>query len=71
MLLLTIPMLLVSSFRYLGVLLLAVAAIDFVNAWRAWKRLPNRKPFRFSLRTLLIAITLVAVVLGAIVYAAR
>jgi hypothetical protein len=45
--------------------LLPFAALVSVVPWMPWLR------FRFSLRTVLIATTLVAVVLGAIVYAIR
>jgi hypothetical protein len=47
--------------HYLAVLAIGVAG---VAPWMRWSK-------RFSIRTLLIATTLVAVVLGAIVYAAR
>ena len=47
----------------IGSLLCSIAALA-AAPWIRWSR-------RFSLRTLLIATTLVAVVLGLIVYAAR
>lgn len=48
----------------LGVVCLTFAVSAAINAWRAWKYLPERRPFRFSLRELMIAVTVAAVLMG-------
>jgi hypothetical protein len=64
----------VLGFRLLGGSLVPVPVIPHwfaISVFAALGYMLGRGPFRFSLRTLLIVTTLVAVVLGAIVWATR
>jgi hypothetical protein len=56
---------LAADYRYFA-LWTIIALANLYNGWRAWRYLPNRAPVktRFSLRDLLILMTVLALTLG-------
>jgi hypothetical protein len=49
--------------RKLGVFLLFLGLVNFTNAYRVWRFLPEQLPVRFTVRRLLVVMTILAIAL--------
>lgn len=47
--------------RKFGVSLIFLGLVNFTNAYRTWRYLPERPPVRFTVRRLLVLMTILAV----------